>query len=91
MTKAELMEKIKSFGVNVTLRTVQSYAQNGLLDIKEVGGGAGVQTEYEDYAPTDFLVAYTLMNSNKLGLKVSPRRLLLPVEYLSIFTSTLTN
>lgn len=73
MTKTELLEKINSFGVNVTLRTVQGYAQNGLIDIREAGGGAGVQTEYDDYAPTDFLVAYELMNSNKLGLKVSPK------------------
>jgi len=73
LTKTELLEKIKSFGVNVTLRTVQSYAQNGLIDIRETGGGAGVQTEYDDYAPTDFLVAYALMSSNTLGLKVSPK------------------
>ncbi len=83
MTKIELLSIIKDWGIDVTPRTIQNYAQAGLITVKEKGGGAGIQTEYEDYAVIEFLIAYNLMNNNRFNMKITPEEVAKAKEIFS--------
>ncbi len=63
MTPDEVLEKLKSLGIEVTERTLQRYVKDELIPMperKSGGRGKGRSTDYKEETPAEFYASHRL-------------------------------
>jgi len=71
VTTQEVLEKLLKFGVNITERTLQNYAKNGLVkkpELKSLGQGRGRKTNWDNNAPFEVIASWRMIH----GYGVAP-------------------
>lgn len=73
MKPAVVLKMLSDAGINITIRTLQRYAEDGLIDkprVKSAGRGRGMVSEWPEDALAQFFASWMLRNSHKLKPKI---------------------